>query len=54
MKLVQVLERETSDSKEASSIVDMYSWMGRASLDVIGAAGFGWDFSALDREVPHF
>lgn len=35
---------------QESSTVDVYSWMGRGMLDVIGLAGFGYDFGALDGE----
>lgn len=36
---------------QASPTVEVYSWMGRAMLDVIGQAGFGYDFGAVNGET---
>lgn len=34
-------------SPDASSVIEIYSWASRATLDIIGVAGMGKDFDAL-------
>jgi hypothetical protein len=31
-----------------SSVIDVSSWMARTTLDIIGAAAFDYNFSAID------
>lgn len=38
----------TSTVRTGDAIVDMRAWSGRATLDVIGAVGFGHDFQCGD------
>ncbi|KAJ7164713.1 cytochrome P450 [Mycena crocata] len=46
-------EKETNESKSKSSVppgcarVDVLMWLGRATLDAIGLAGFGYHFNSL-------
>ncbi|KAJ7134340.1 cytochrome P450 [Mycena epipterygia] len=55
-------EKETNDSKSKSSVppgyarVDVLMWLGRATLDAIGIAGFGYHFNSLTddhNELAH-
>ncbi|KAF7365456.1 Cytochrome P450 [Mycena venus] len=49
----QAKETETNESKSHSSVppgyarVDVLMWLGRATLDAIGLAGFGYHFNSL-------
>ncbi|KAF8973810.1 cytochrome P450 [Flammula alnicola] len=47
-----VLKREVDDepSKSSSVVIDVAHWISRASFDVIGLAGFNYDFHALRDE----
>ncbi|KAJ6584658.1 cytochrome P450 [Mycena capillaripes] len=58
----QVDEKETNESKSKSSVppgyarVDVLMWLGRATLDAIGLAGFGYNFNSLtddNNELAH-
>ncbi|KAJ6557224.1 cytochrome P450 [Mycena vulgaris] len=58
----QADEKEANDSKSNSSVppgyarVDVLVWLGRATLDAIGLAGFGYNFNSLtddDNELAH-
>ena len=46
-------EHTTPDSESrAVSVVDISVWIARATMDILGAAGFGQDFEALaDKET---
>ncbi|GLB38291.1 putative cytochrome P450 [Lyophyllum shimeji] len=45
---------EQADAQKiAPSRVDVLSWLGRATLDVIGEAGFGYRFDALSSTSAH-
>ncbi|KAJ7465309.1 cytochrome P450 [Mycena latifolia] len=55
-------EKESNDSKSNSSVppgyarVDVLMWLGRATLDAIGLAGFGYHFNSLtddNNELAH-
>ncbi|KZT42791.1 cytochrome P450 [Sistotremastrum suecicum HHB10207 ss-3] len=48
-KLCRKITAETTAGKEGQSF-DMYHLLGRLAFDIIGAAGFGWEFHALDSE----
>ncbi|KAJ7695716.1 cytochrome P450 [Mycena rosella] len=58
----QADEKETNDTKSNSSVppgyarVDVLMWLGRATLDAIGLAGFGYHFNSLtddNNELAH-
>ncbi|KZT61466.1 cytochrome P450 [Calocera cornea HHB12733] len=47
-QLRDLLNTVLSKSPESMGIeIDMYGWVGRAALDIIGQAGFGYQFNAL-------
>ncbi|KZT61467.1 cytochrome P450 [Calocera cornea HHB12733] len=51
-QLCDVLNSMLSKTPETEGAeIDMYSWVGRAALDVIGQAGFGYRFNALYDET---
>lgn len=41
---------KTLEKKKDYTVVNVYTWLSRATLDVIGRAGFDYDFGALDDE----
>ncbi|KAH8977852.1 cytochrome P450 [Lactarius akahatsu] len=48
-KLVQVLKEEVIAAEPSGQlVVDMIGWLSRTTLDVIGEAGFGFQFGSLD------
>ncbi|VDC03589.1 unnamed protein product [Peniophora sp. CBMAI 1063] len=51
-KLVQKWKEEevTPGSGAVEPVVDVYTWLSRTTLDVIGETGFGFEFGALDRK----
>jgi len=56
--LMEQLETSSSNSTEdpplVSGEVDISEWSQRASLDIIGQAGFGWDFNTLRNRESEF
>ncbi|VDB99462.1 unnamed protein product [Peniophora sp. CBMAI 1063] len=49
-KLVKKLkEDEMASSTDAEPLVNMHKWLSRTTLDIIGDAGFGFRFGALDE-----
>ncbi|KZV76310.1 cytochrome P450 [Peniophora sp. CONT] len=51
-KLVQKWKEEeiTPGNGAVEPVIDVYSWLSRTTLDVIGEAGFGFQFGALDNK----
>ncbi|KAH9018097.1 cytochrome P450 [Lactarius pseudohatsudake] len=48
-KLVQMLKEEVIAAEPSGQLViDMIGWLSRTTLDVIGEAGFGFQFGSLD------
>ncbi|KAH8998317.1 cytochrome P450 [Lactarius hatsudake] len=48
-KLVQMLKEEVVAAEPSGQlIIDMIGWLSRTTLDVIGEAGFGFQFGSLD------
>lgn len=41
---------ETLEKKGGYTVINVYSWLSRVTLDVIGEAGFSYNFGALDDE----
>ncbi|KAF9453671.1 cytochrome P450 [Macrolepiota fuliginosa MF-IS2] len=54
-KAVQLRDTWTSEMKDGDgeAKVDALSWLSRTTLDVIGKAGFGYDFGALSEDPDH-
>lgn len=51
-KLEEVLDnpsKEEKDSREDWTVVDVTRWLSRVTLDIIGLAGFEYEFGALDQ-----
>ncbi|GJE84506.1 cytochrome P450 [Phanerochaete sordida] len=46
--LRDIWQSEVAKAGEGPTVVDASSWLGRATLDIIGRAGFGYDFEALN------
>ncbi|VDC03587.1 unnamed protein product [Peniophora sp. CBMAI 1063] len=51
-KLVQKWKEEeiTPGSGAIDPVINVYSWLSRTTLDVIGETGFGFSFGSLDRK----
>ena len=47
-KLMAEVDAQCKSSSEATVVVDIAEWSSRATLDIIGSAGLGWEFNALD------
>ncbi len=45
-KLVDALRNQIHDSPEPSKPINILDWTSRATLDIIGAVGFGYDFKS--------
>jgi hypothetical protein len=41
-----------NDSKRTGIREDMFSWLNRTALDIIGLAGFGYEFNSLANSEP--
>jgi len=48
--LVQKLNEQV-DQKGDGVVIEMTSWLSKCTLDIIGAAGFGYDFDSMNRET---
>lgn len=48
--LVECLQSELNTSGDGS-VIEMQSWLTKATLDIIGVTGFGFDFDSLHRET---
>lgn len=53
---LELIEKENQSSSEKdagkrSSIIDVSKWFSRATLDIIGSAGFNYEFASLSGEV---
>ncbi|KAI0269015.1 cytochrome P450 [Russula aff. rugulosa BPL654] len=48
-KLAQKLKDEIATDKNHEPILNLSEWLSRATLDIIGEAGFDFDFGALDN-----
>ncbi|KIY48883.1 cytochrome P450 [Fistulina hepatica ATCC 64428] len=46
---IKVKEFETESSKGKQMPVNIFSWLNRVTLDIIGKAGFKYEFNALDN-----
>lgn len=53
-KLVQKLQDEASTGGTDGLVINVASWLSRTTLDVIGEAGFGYEFGALDDQKGEF
>ena len=55
MQLVDAIEmriRARANDKQPAVEVDMYQWMGRCALELIGQAGLGYSFDPLTADKP--
>ncbi|KAH7907839.1 cytochrome P450 [Hygrophoropsis aurantiaca] len=51
IKLRDILMSESKDEKGNPKRTDILAWMSRMTLDVIGLAGFNYEFNSLDTSV---
>ncbi|KAL8277160.1 hypothetical protein RQP46_010488 [Phenoliferia psychrophenolica] len=43
--------RGNKAGSEGGVVIDVYKWMSKVTLDIIGAAGFGYDFNTLQDDT---
>ncbi|KIX03780.1 uncharacterized protein Z518_07333 [Rhinocladiella mackenziei CBS 650.93] len=46
-EMVECIRAELKNSSDSNPVVEVYGWGSRATLDIIGVAGMGQDFNAL-------
>jgi hypothetical protein len=48
LQVTNVWKAILHNQEKQSAVIDVHSWLSRASLDIIGAAAFSYDFNALE------
>ncbi|KAF8512751.1 cytochrome P450, partial [Hysterangium stoloniferum] len=50
LPMVLKLKEEIQNNENTSTVLDIFPWLSRTALDSIGAAGFDYQFNAIDQK----